>query len=126
MDDTAQTRKVGTVPLLNGAVRKYNGGTLTPWRKGQSGNPRGIQGEQYLEAVRICREATPEAARRIVELMRSKDERVALMASDKVWERAFGRPREVEPETVDPSALERRAQLIAAVVELLSGQTPKE
>jgi hypothetical protein len=106
-------------------VRKYNGGTLTPWRKGQSGNPRGIQGEQYLEAVRICREATPEAARRMVELMRSKDERVALMASDKVWERAFGKPREAETDADDPATQERRAQLIAAMVALLSGQTPK-
>jgi hypothetical protein len=44
------------------------------------------------------REGTPEAARRMVELMRSTDERISLVAADKVIERAFGKPREAIPD----------------------------
>jgi len=32
----------------------------------------------------------PDAARRLIELIQSEDERVALMAADKVFERAWG------------------------------------
>jgi hypothetical protein len=52
----------------------------------------------------LCREASPDAARRLIELMYSEDERVALMAADKVLERAWGRPKEPE----QPTSFERR------------------
>jgi hypothetical protein len=52
----------------------------------------------------LCREASPDAARRLIDLMNSEDERVALMAADKVLERAWGRPKEPE----QPTSLERR------------------
>ena len=47
----------------------------------------------------MCREASAAAARRLIELMHSEDERVALMAADKVLERAWGRPKERDPAT---------------------------
>jgi hypothetical protein len=67
------------------------------YKPGESGN-RGGRTDQYLEAQRICREATPAAARKMVALMDSEDERVALMAADKVFERAWGKAREYNPE----------------------------
>jgi hypothetical protein len=72
---------------------------LIPYRfkSGESGNPGG-RTDKYLEAQRICREATPAAARKMVALMDSADERVALMAADKVFERAWGKPREYNPD----------------------------
>jgi len=33
----------------------------------------------------------------LIELIQSEDERVALMAADKVFERAWGRPKEYDP-----------------------------
>jgi hypothetical protein len=81
------------------------------WKPGQSGNPHG-RTDQYFEAQRICRDASPDAARKIVALMDSEDERVALMAADKIVERAWGRPRDYDPKrdaehprpTFDPRA----------------------
>ena len=52
------------------------------FKSGQSGNP-GSKGGTYYEARRICREAWPDAARKMVELMGDPDPRIALMAADK-------------------------------------------
>src|ERR1700722_1239832 len=71
---------------------------LIPFQKGQSGNPGG-RTKMFAEAQRICREASPRAAQRLIELMESDDERVALMAAAKVYERAWGRPRDYDPRT---------------------------
>src|ERR1700738_4736205 len=70
---------------------RYRG--LVPFPKGKSGNPGG-RTKQFAQCQRLCREASPDAARRLIELMQSEDERVALMAADKVFERAWGRPKE--------------------------------
>src|ERR1700674_1933831 len=66
------------------------------FRPGQSGHPGG-KGGTFYEAQQICRQATPEAARVMVELLKSDDDRVRLMAADKVYERAFGKPKEYDP-----------------------------
>ena len=107
------------------ALIQPNGGWLKPFKRGQSGNPGGRNGE-YGEMMRICRQFTPDAAYTLAGLMfGSDDDRVRAMCAKELMERAWGKPREAEPESLDPSALERRRQLIAAVVQLLSGQTPK-
>ncbi len=61
-----------TAPAKGGIIRR-NGGWLKPWQPGQSGNPGGVGGA-YHEALRICAQASPEAARKQVELMGSDDE----------------------------------------------------
>jgi hypothetical protein len=100
-------------------VPKHGRGQLRPFRAGESGNPTG-KGGLFYEAQQICREASPEAARRMVELMGSKDERVALMAADKILERAWRRPKEVADEVMlDPAAAERAAQQRLEVIGLL-------
>ena len=102
---------------------RYRG--LVPFPKGKSGNPGG-RTKQFAQCQRLCREASPDAARRLIELMRSEDVRVALMAADKVFERAWGRPKEYDPnaETVkkqpsfDPSlyTLEELEQMQAVML----------
>ena len=96
-------------PRLNGAGPEQEKRTIPPalaahsWRPGQSGNPGGRTLE-FADCQRLCREASPDAARRLIDLMYSEDERVALMAADKVLERAWGRPKEPD----QPTSLEQR------------------
>jgi hypothetical protein len=78
---------------------RYRG--LVPFPKGKSGNPGG-RTKQFAQCQRLCREASPDAARRLIELIQSEDERVALMAADKVFERAWGRPKEYDPNAEAP------------------------
>ena len=78
---------------------RYRG--LVPFPKGKSGNPGG-RTKQFAQCQRLCREASPDAARRLIELMQSEDERVALMAADKVFERAWGRQKEDDPNAEAP------------------------
>src|SRR6202022_3717629 len=59
---------------------------LIPYKKGQTGNPDG-KTKQFAQCERLCREASPDAARRLIELIQSEDERVALMAANKIFER---------------------------------------
>jgi hypothetical protein len=73
---------------------RYRG--LGPFPKGKLGNPGGIT-KQFAQCKRLCREASPDAARRLIELIQSEDERVALMVADKVFERASGKPKEYDP-----------------------------
>jgi hypothetical protein len=82
-------------PLLEGEVLTPNGGILRPYRKGHSGNAQGIYGgSAYHEARRICAKASPDAARKQVELMSDPDSRVALMATEAVLRRGAGAPRD--------------------------------
>ena len=67
------------------------------FKRGESGNPGG-RTVAYAECRRLCREASQRAAERLVELIESADERIALMAADKVLERAWGKPQEVPPD----------------------------
>ena len=100
-------------------VPAHGNGVLRPFQPGQSGNPSG-KGGLYLEAQRICREASPAAARRMVELMSSTDERVALMAADKVLERAWGKPKEMPDDVpADPAVAEKRERSIKTIIDLL-------
>ena len=91
-------------------------GRLTPWQKGQRGNPSGKSGA-YLECQRICREASPRAAARLVELMEDSDTRVGLMAAQAVMDRGVGKPDTIheEPRTLNADNLtddQQRALLI--------------
>jgi hypothetical protein len=82
-------------PLLEGEVVAPNGGILRPFQKGQSGNAQGIYGgSAYHEARRICAMASPDAARKQVELMSDPDGRVAFMATEAVLRRGAGLPRD--------------------------------
>ena len=114
---------------------RYRG--LVPFPKGKSGNPGG-RTKQFAQCQRLCREASPDAARRLIELIQSEDERVALMAADKVFERAWGRPKEYDPNAeapkkpppFDPSLYTteelRRMQEVMMMIAQRQGLIPEE
>jgi hypothetical protein len=114
---------------------RYRG--LVPFPKGKSGNPGG-RTKQFAQCQRLCREASPDAARRLIELIQSEDERVALMAADKVFERAWGRPKDYDPNAeapkkappFDPSLYSieelRRMQEVMLMIAQRQGMMPPE
>jgi hypothetical protein len=87
-----------------------NGKVLAPaflerrWKPGQSGNPSGLNG-QYGEAISLARQAAPDAVRRLVQLMGSDDERVAVVACNAILDRALGKPREPLPASKAPEEM---------------------
>jgi hypothetical protein len=87
-------RSVPSRPLLEGEIRPPQGGILRPFQKGHSGNPGGTPVSAYHAARRICAQATEEAARIQVQLMRDPDSRVAYMATEAVLKRGAGTPRD--------------------------------
>lgn len=84
-----------TVSTSESTENKY--AHLKPWKPGQSGNPKGkskAQGEIEL----LAKDKSKRALERIIELVESDDERIALMAAKEVLDRAFGKARQVEAE----------------------------
>lgn len=63
----------------------------TRFKKGQSGNPHGVP-KATLELKKLAQQHAPEAFLKICELMKSKDERIALAACQEVLNRAYGKP----------------------------------
>ena len=55
------------------------------WKRGQSGNPSGHSGA-FGEAMKLAQAAAPQAICRLIELMDSEDERVAVVACNAVLE----------------------------------------
>jgi hypothetical protein len=104
------------------ALAKYT------FKPGQSGNPGG-RTPLFGECQAMAREASPEAMRRLIELIDSGDERVALMAADKVLERAWGKPR-VMDEDQSPfknmTSEERNARTIQLLRFAASLEVPPE
>lgn len=74
-----------------------NTGNLRLWKPGQSGNPGGRP--KRSDAVKpLLDQYGPEALRKLVALMESEDERIALMAAKEIADRAFGKPKPSEDE----------------------------
>ena len=61
-----------------------------PFRKGQSGNPGG-RPKVAPEVRELAKEHGPRAFARVIELMDSKDESLALAACKEVLNRAYGK-----------------------------------
>ncbi len=100
-------------------VPRHGGGLLKPIAKGQTLNPGGRGGE-YQETVRLARQHSVQAMHKLITKMDSDDERVGLIATQSVLERAWGKPKEYDlsgekpPIKVDVSRLtlpERKALL---------------
>ncbi len=92
-------------PAVNGGfiVPSHGRGRLRPFQAGQSGNPAGLSG-RYGEVVRLAREASPEAMRAMIEIMRNPDEetRARIVAIEGILNRAYGRPRDMKDEAPAP------------------------
>ena len=101
---------------------RHGHGRLRPWRPGQSGNPGGIAG-RYGEVVRLAREASPEIIRQLIAIASdpSEDARVRIVAGQEILNRAWGKPKEMEPEAAAPAielagASEEQLRLVLATV----------
>ena len=70
------------------------------WTKGKSGNPGG-RPKAIVELKKLCQEATPKAIRKVIRLINSEDERVALAAAQTVIERGYGKPTQHVEATVN-------------------------
>ena len=66
------------------------------WQPGVSGNPTG-RGGLYLECRRLAAEASPQAMRRLIELMNAEDERVSYMVTTAVLDRSGVKPIDYDP-----------------------------
>ena len=86
------------------------------FQKGVSGNPGG-RPRIAPEVCELVRSNAPRAFERLVELMESKDERVAMVASNAVLDRAYGKPSAEERTT---SFAMRSVKSAADVVEAIS------
>jgi hypothetical protein len=107
-------------------VPAYGNGVLRPFQPDRSGNPSG-KGGQWQEAQSICRLVSPAAARKMVILMDSNDEGVALMAAERVLELAWGKPRQMsDTAMVDPAATERREAAGVEVIRMLQAMAKPE
>ena len=84
-----------TEPKKRGNIANLRPG----WQAGQSGNPSG-RPKMDPEVRRILEAATPDAARRLAELVKSPDEKVSLAAIDQVFNRIYGRPTQQVDATV--------------------------
>ncbi len=77
-------------------VPAHGKGRLRPFQRGQSGNPSGHSG-RYGEVVRMCREAGPAVAQRLIAIALDPEEerRIVVVAGQEVLNRGFGRVREM-------------------------------
>ena|SRR5690349_18606820 len=75
-------------------VPSHGRGALKPFKKGETGNPGGNQGE-YQRVRRLCADHCEEAALGMIRLMReSEDERIQFMCMTAIMERGIGKPRD--------------------------------
>ena len=107
-------------------AREARSKALEPYKfqPGQSGNPAGFpkgRREQIEACERLARERSPEAIEVMTELMRySEDDRVRLVAAEKIGERGLGKAREFVPDEDastrhDVTAKQLREQLIKLI-----------
>jgi len=96
-----------------------NGGTLTPFRKGEGQVP-GFNKPAYLkESLHLARRASPEAVRTLIKHLGHEDGRIAVVAAERLLERAWGRPREMRPEEQQEKAAIDLSQLTNAELDVL-------
>lgn len=77
------------------------------WQPGQSGNPGGRK-EMSPEVREALYAATLPAMKRLIELTGSSDERVALLASQAILDRAFGKAAQAVDKTVTVTTVQQQ------------------
>jgi len=86
------------------------------WKPGESGNPGG-RPKEAAEVKALARSFCVEAIHKLVELMRSDNERVAEAASNSLLDRGIGKPATVivGDADSDPIQVEGRIKLVKPV-----------
>jgi hypothetical protein len=84
---------------------------LKPWKPGASGNPGG-RPKMDPAIMQTLLAGSAGAAARLVELTRSKDERVALLASQAVLDRVYGKPTQQVDKTVTTTVQSAHLQVL--------------
>jgi hypothetical protein len=103
-------------------VRPAHGAGLlrAPWRKGQSGNPGGLSGiGEWHRVMSLARQNSTKAMAKLIELIDSEDPRISMLAAQSVLERAWGRPKEVNPNDTQPRTTIDLSRLTPAEREVL-------
>ena len=92
----------------------------TPFKKGQSGNPKG-RPKADPEVKEILRAASPAAAKKLVSLAGSKNQKIALAACTEILDRTMGKPETTGKVQVEHSgSLSLQAEVRAALLERLA------
>lgn len=82
------------MPIENGLTpRQIRLNNLNSYKPGQSGNPSG-RPKQDPNVKKILKEATPAAARKIVELLNCGNSKIEFQAAQEILNRTQGKPRE--------------------------------
>lgn len=85
---------------------------LRPWQPGQSGNPAGRR-PMPPEVVEALQAGSEAAAKRLVELCSSPDPRVALMASEALLSRLYGKPtQQVDAQVTTTNVQQAHLQIL--------------
>ena len=104
----------------NSEVSARKRGPGKPFIKGQSGNLSG-RPKENPEVKEILKAASVDAARKLVALSQSDNEKIALPATIEILNRTEGKPR--ESVSMDLSGgLDVRAQVRSVLMERLNGQ----
>lgn len=86
----------------------YSPGVVAMWaarkKLHQSGNPLALAPHLYKDMLHLARDHSAAAIKRLIALMESPDERIAIIAADKVLERAWGKPKDFEPDKAGSAA----------------------
>jgi hypothetical protein len=104
---------------------------LKPIRRGDRAAKGYQKPHRYTETLQLARKASPAAMRTLIERMGDADSRVSVMAASLVLERAWGKPREAEPEEredarIDLSKLSRaELDVLVKLVDRGGLQPPK-
>lgn len=111
MAETDAVQEDAPATVSEGTANKYPG--LRPWKPGQSGNPSG-RPKRVRQLTDIADAAAQAAMRKVVKLMDSDDDRVALAAAREVLDRVAGKPRQAVDVTQGRDAADyTEAELVA-------------
>lgn len=91
--------------------------------KGTSGNPTG-RPKQNEEAMEILKASIPEAAQKLVELLKSDNEKIALQAAIAIFDRVHGKPIQAVNTQMEffDERIAMRAEIRAALVAQAEGK----
>lgn len=99
MDTVSQSETGSLQPENRYSHHLPNAGAPHQFKPGQSGNPGG-RPRKVVEAEQVAEESLEEAMKKLKELMKSDNEKVALAAAQTLIDRAMGKARQSVAHTI--------------------------